>query len=92
MTSTNFDYSNYIVPVNIIAADVLLWRDKKMSASVLISATVMWVVFEWLNYHFLTIVCLALVLGMLLQFLWANASGFLNRLLCDHIGISASVT
>lgn len=62
-----------------VAADVLLWRNKKISASVLTGATIIWVLFEWLNYHFLTLVCFALVLGMLAQFIWTNASGFLNR-------------
>ncbi|KAK4275640.1 hypothetical protein QN277_018684 [Acacia crassicarpa] len=61
------------------SADVLLWRNKKISASVLASATLMWVLFEWLDYHFLTLVCFALVLGMLVQFLWSNASGFVSR-------------
>ncbi|GMI93114.1 reticulon-like B 8 [Hibiscus trionum] len=61
------------------SADVLLWRNKKISASVLAGATAIWVLFEWLNYHFLTLLCLALVLGMLAQFVWSNASGFLNR-------------
>ncbi|CAL1394204.1 unnamed protein product [Linum trigynum] len=61
------------------SADVLLWRNKKISASVLGSATAMWVLFEWLNYHFLTLLCLALVLGMLVQFLWRNVSGLLNQ-------------
>lgn len=61
------------------AADVLLWRNKKISASVLMGATAIWVLFEWLNYHFLTIVCFALVLGMLAQFFWVNISGLFNR-------------
>ncbi|XP_022136522.1 reticulon-like protein B8 [Momordica charantia] len=61
------------------SADVLLWRNKKISASVLSGATIIWVLFEWLNYHFLTLVCFALVLGMLAQFIWTNASGFVNR-------------
>ncbi|XP_039066773.1 reticulon-like protein B8 [Hibiscus syriacus] len=61
------------------SADVLLWRNKKISASVLAGATAIWVLFEWLNYHFLTLLCFALVLGMLAQFVWSNASGFLNR-------------
>ncbi|PON89678.1 Reticulon [Trema orientale] len=61
------------------SADVLLWRNKKISASVLTGATTIWVVFEWLNYNFLTIVCFGLVLGMLAQFVWSNASGVLNR-------------
>ncbi|OWM78783.1 reticulon-like protein B8 [Punica granatum] len=61
------------------SADVFLWRNKKISGSVLVGATVVWILFEWLNYNFLSIVCFLLILGMLAQFLWANASGFLNR-------------
>lgn len=61
------------------SADVLLWRNKKISAGVLTGATAIWVLFEWLNYHFLTLLFFALVLGMLLQFVWSNASGLLNR-------------
>ncbi|MQM20840.1 hypothetical protein Taro_053868 [Colocasia esculenta] len=61
------------------SADVLLWRNKKISSSVLAGATAVWVLFEWLNYHFLTLVCLALVVGMLIQFVWSNASGLVNR-------------
>ncbi|MED6179771.1 hypothetical protein PIB30_003987 [Stylosanthes scabra] len=49
------------------SADVLLWRNKKISASVLTAATAIWVLFEWLNYNFLTLLCFALVLGMLAQ-------------------------
>ncbi|KAJ1394764.1 Reticulon [Sesbania bispinosa] len=60
------------------SADVLLWRNKKISSSVLTGATTVWVLFEWLNYHFLSLLCFALVLGMLAQFLWSNASGFFN--------------
>ncbi|XP_057441385.1 reticulon-like protein B8 [Lotus japonicus] len=61
------------------SADVLLWRNKKISAGVLTGATAIWVVFEWLNYNFLTLLFFALALGMLAQFLWANASGVFGR-------------
>ncbi|KAK9924171.1 hypothetical protein M0R45_032554 [Rubus argutus] len=61
------------------SADVLLWRNKKISASVLTGATFVWVLFEWLNYHFLTLVGFALVLVMLAQFIWSNFSGLVNR-------------
>ncbi|XP_021735314.1 reticulon-like protein B8 [Chenopodium quinoa] len=61
------------------SADVLLWRNKKISGSVLAGATATWVMFEWLNYNFLSLACFAVALGMLAQFLWSNASGFLNR-------------
>lgn len=61
------------------SADCLLWRNKKISASVLAGATVTWVMFEWLNYNFLSLLCFAAAFGMLVQFLWSNASGFMNR-------------
>uniref|UniRef100_A0A7N0T2Z2 Reticulon-like protein n=1 Tax=Kalanchoe fedtschenkoi TaxID=63787 RepID=A0A7N0T2Z2_KALFE len=60
------------------SADVLLWRNKKVSAGVLSSATAVWILFEWLNYNFLTLVCFVLILGMLGQFMWSNASGYLR--------------
>ncbi|KAF9682857.1 hypothetical protein SADUNF_Sadunf05G0151700 [Salix dunnii] len=61
------------------SADVLLWRNKKISAGVLTGATAIWVLFEWLNYNFLSLVCYAVVLGMLAQFVWTNASSLINR-------------
>ncbi|XP_077253280.1 reticulon family protein [Tasmannia lanceolata] len=61
------------------SADMLLWRNKKISSSVLLGATAMWVLFEWLNYNFITLVCAALAIGMLVLFVWTNASGLLNR-------------
>ncbi|KAL7086620.1 hypothetical protein ACP275_13G012000 [Erythranthe tilingii] len=61
------------------SADVLLWRNKKISASVLSGATVVWILFEWLNYNLLTLLSLVLVVGMVAQFVWKNASGILNR-------------
>ncbi|XP_019182276.1 PREDICTED: reticulon-like protein B8 isoform X2 [Ipomoea nil] len=56
------------------AADVMLWRNKTISGSVLGSATIIWLLFEWLNYHLLTLVCFAIVMLMLGQFLWVNAA------------------
>ncbi|MFX6573198.1 reticulon family protein, partial [Acinetobacter baumannii] len=61
------------------SADVLLWRNKKTSASVLTSATIIWVVFVWLSYNFLTILGFILVLGMLVQFAWKSVSSIFNR-------------
>ncbi|XP_076950568.1 reticulon-like protein B8 [Bidens hawaiensis] len=58
------------------SADVLLWRNKKISASVLCGATVVWVLFEWLNYHFLPLVCFGLVVCIIGQFIWSHV---LNR-------------
>ena len=80
LASTKPFESHFFAPLNVVAADILLWRNTKISSSVLTGATTAWVLFEWLNYHFLTLVCFALVLGMIAQFLWSNASGLFNRL------------
>lgn len=58
------------------SADVLLWRNKKISASVLCGATAVWVLFEWLDYHFLPLVCFGLVICIIGQFIWSH---LLNR-------------
>lgn len=60
-------------------ADVFLWRNKKISAGVLGSATAMWVLFELLEYHLLTLVCHILILSLAVLFLWSNASTFINK-------------
>ncbi|XP_057864545.1 reticulon-like protein B8 [Cryptomeria japonica] len=61
------------------SADVLLWRNKRISGSVLAGATFTWLLFEWLNYHMLTLICIGLVLSMTILFLWSNAANILNR-------------
>uniref|UniRef100_A0A1D1YJD3 Reticulon-like protein n=1 Tax=Anthurium amnicola TaxID=1678845 RepID=A0A1D1YJD3_9ARAE len=60
-------------------ADVLLWRKKKVSAGVLGGATAIWVLFELLEYHLLTLVCHCLILSLALLFLWSNATTFINK-------------
>ncbi|KAG0454672.1 hypothetical protein HPP92_023634 [Vanilla planifolia] len=60
-------------------ADLFLWRDKKASALVLGVATAIWVLFELMEYHLLTLVCHSLILSLALLFLWANASTFINK-------------
>ncbi|XP_044504408.1 reticulon-like protein B3 [Mangifera indica] len=60
-------------------ADVLLWRNKKISAGVLGGATALWILFELLEYHLLTLVCHILILALAVLFLWSNASKFINK-------------
>ncbi|KAE8055421.1 hypothetical protein FH972_012261 [Carpinus fangiana] len=60
-------------------ADVFLWRNKKISAGVLGGATVLWILFELLEYHLLTLVCHILILVLAVLFLWSNASTFINK-------------
>ncbi|XP_041001905.1 reticulon-like protein B5 [Juglans microcarpa x Juglans regia] len=60
-------------------ADVFLWRNKKISANVLGGATAIWVFFELLEYHLLTLVCHVLILALAMLFLWSNAHTFINK-------------
>ncbi|KVH95786.1 Reticulon [Cynara cardunculus var. scolymus] len=64
------------ISLHFLAADVLLWRNKKISASVLSGATAVWVLFEWLDYNFLPLVCFGLVICIIGQFIWSH---LLNR-------------
>ncbi|KAK6158301.1 hypothetical protein DH2020_005615 [Rehmannia glutinosa] len=60
-------------------ADVFLWRNKKVSGGVLGGATAIWVLFDVLEYHLLTLVCHGLMLGLVILFLWSNASTFIKK-------------
>ncbi|GFP91469.1 reticulon-like protein b5 [Phtheirospermum japonicum] len=60
-------------------ADIFLWRNKKISASVLGVATAVWVLFELLEYHLLTLVCHISILALSLLFLWSNVTTFINK-------------
>ncbi|XP_059634275.1 reticulon-like protein B1 [Cornus florida] len=60
-------------------ADIFLWRNKKISASVLGGATAIWVFFELLEYHLLSLVCHILILSLAVLFLWSNATTFINK-------------
>jgi len=54
-------------------ADVFLWRNKKVSAGVLGGATLIWVLFELMEYHLLALVCHILIGVLALLFLWSSA-------------------
>ncbi|KAF7131829.1 hypothetical protein RHSIM_Rhsim09G0202400 [Rhododendron simsii] len=60
-------------------ADVFLWRDKKISGGVLGVATAVWVLFELVEYHLLTLVCHVLIFALAILFLWSNASTFIKK-------------
>ncbi|XP_021906295.1 reticulon-like protein B5 [Carica papaya] len=60
-------------------ADVFLWRNKKISAGVLGTATAVWVLFELVEYHLLTLACHILILSLAVLFLWSNVHTFINK-------------
>ncbi|KAL6502380.1 Reticulon-like protein B2 [Orobanche hederae] len=61
-------------------ADVLLWRDKKVSAGVVGGATAIWVLFHVLEYHLLSFICHGLIFGLVILFLFSNASAFIKKI------------
>ncbi|KAK1321572.1 Reticulon-like protein B5 [Acorus calamus] len=60
-------------------ADIVLWRNKPISGGILAGVTVVWLLFEWLGYTLLTLVCHSLILALAVLFLWSNASSFANK-------------
>jgi len=60
-------------------ADLLLWKDKKVSGGILGGATIIWILFQVLEYHLLTLVCHSLILTLAILFLWSNASTFIKK-------------
>ncbi|XP_042502318.1 reticulon-like protein B9 [Macadamia integrifolia] len=60
-------------------AEILLWRNKNLSAAVLIGFTVLWFLFEIVEYHFLTLLCHIFITTMLILFIWSNAAPLFNR-------------
>nr|GMD25240.1 reticulon-like protein B5 [Ipomoea batatas] len=61
------------------SADIMLWRNKQISAGALTSSTVIWLLFEWIGYHLLTFICHCLILLLAILFLWSNLSSFVNK-------------
>lgn len=61
------------------AADILLWRDKKTSIGVLGVATLIWALFELIEYHLLSLLCHTLILVLGVHFLWSNTFNLFYR-------------
>ncbi|GMY18449.1 reticulon-like protein B14 [Fagus crenata] len=59
-------------------ADILLWREKKLSAAILTGFSIIWFLFEVVEYHFVTLLCHMLIIAMLIIFIWSNAAGIIT--------------
>ncbi|BBH04126.1 Reticulon family protein [Prunus dulcis] len=55
-------------------ADVLLWRNRNVSAALLIGMTVIWFLFEVVEYNFVTLVCHLSITTLLVIFIWRTAA------------------
>ncbi|KAL6604010.1 hypothetical protein ACP70R_044371 [Stipagrostis hirtigluma subsp. patula] len=60
-------------------ADVLLWKDKKTSAVVIGGATLIWVLFEVLDYHLLTLTSHVVIGVLAILFLWSKSTTFIKK-------------
>ncbi|WVZ14837.1 hypothetical protein V8G54_012403 [Vigna mungo] len=55
-------------------ADILLWRDRNLSAALLGGMTVIWFLFEIVEYNFVTLLCHISITTMLVLFIWSTAA------------------
>ncbi|KAK1320914.1 Reticulon-like protein B1 [Acorus calamus] len=60
-------------------ADVILWRNVHLSAGILAAVTVLWFLFEVVEYHFVTLLCHALITIMLVTFILYNGAALIDR-------------
>ncbi|KAJ6794178.1 reticulon-like protein B4 [Iris pallida] len=60
-------------------ADLFLWRDKKVSAAILGGVTAIWVIFELVGYHLLTLVCHSLIVSLAVLFLWSYTTTCMHK-------------
>ncbi|XP_020274675.1 reticulon-like protein B1 [Asparagus officinalis] len=60
-------------------ADMIMWRNKQVSGGILAVVTVVWLLFECMDYHLLTFVCHAFMFVLAALFLWSNAASLVNR-------------
>ncbi|KAJ8533643.1 hypothetical protein K7X08_006967 [Anisodus acutangulus] len=60
-------------------ADVLLWRRRCASVTLLVSSTVLWFLFERAGYNLLSFIANVLLLIVLILFFWAKSATLLNR-------------
>ncbi|XP_074557646.1 reticulon-like protein B9 [Curcuma longa] len=60
-------------------ADIILWRDKRASASILVGVSIIWTLFEVLEYNFLSFLCHISITAMLLVFIWSNGAALLGQ-------------
>ncbi|OMO57416.1 Reticulon [Corchorus capsularis] len=51
-------------------ADILLWKNRNVSAALLIGVAIIWFLFEVVEYNFVTLFCHITITAMLVIFIW----------------------
>ncbi|XP_027335598.1 reticulon-like protein B5 [Abrus precatorius] len=62
------------------SADIILWKNKKTSASILVGVTFIWFLFKRLDYTLLSFICDSLILLLAMLFLWTHLTSFIKIL------------
>lgn len=59
-------------------ADILLWRNIKMSVAITVGITLIWFLFEVVDYNFVTFFSHVSIATLLIVFIWCSAAEFFN--------------
>ncbi|KAI3407868.1 Reticulon-like protein [Psidium guajava] len=59
-------------------ADILLWRNRNVSAALLAGTTLIWFLFEVVEYNFVTLLCHLSITALLVIFIWQKAAEMFN--------------
>ncbi|XP_058787858.1 reticulon-like protein B6 isoform X2 [Vicia villosa] len=61
-----------------IVADIILWRKKRITASILAGVTVIWIIFKRMEYTLISFICDSLVILLAMLFLWTHLTSFID--------------
>ncbi|CAA7397669.1 unnamed protein product [Spirodela intermedia] len=59
-------------------ADVVLWRNKRLSGAILVGVTVVWLLFEVVEYNLLSLLSHLSIAAMLVVFIWCNGAALVG--------------
>nr|XP_004497279.2 reticulon-like protein B9 [Cicer arietinum] len=74
-------------------ADILLWRDVKLSAATVVGLSTVWFLFEVVGYNIVNLLCHVLIALMLILFIWKYLAKFFPGKVpaIYYIGITDSI-
>ncbi|KAG8077600.1 hypothetical protein GUJ93_ZPchr0007g3308 [Zizania palustris] len=60
-------------------ADILLWKNRNLSAGVLVGATLIWFLFDVVEYNIIPLLCQSAIISMIVIFIWSNVAPLFDR-------------
>ncbi|XP_020203671.1 reticulon-like protein B5 [Cajanus cajan] len=61
-----------------LIADIILWRNNKISGSILAGVTFIWMFFKRMDYTLISFICDSLILLLAMLFLWSHLTSFIK--------------